>query len=758
VATDLVKPSILRFGIFELDYRTGELRRAGAAVKLPPQPFKVLWLLASRPGEVVSREEIRQALWGEDTYVDFDSGLNFCINQIRRALRDSAESPRFIHTLPRRGYRFLATVEMVRPPLDESEMPDVAVSAPGLALLTHEEEPITPDPAEPPVARREREIRPMVVERVRPVRWRLPTGHVERPLTPGAGESVFPAPSAPPTGFRGRLSAVARRGWVRAVALVLLAASCLALGATWASRATTAHPVFQRITFRRGSVQSGRLAGDGTLVYSASWDGGAPAVYLGFPRSAEARRISEGTLLAAMPAGEVLASLPKDDGTAVMAQVPASGAPPRELMANVTFSDWTATGGGRIAAVRQVGSEQRLEYPIGNVLLRTTRNLTHVRVSPDGGRVAFLEHPAFGDDRGLVALVEAGGGHRVLTGEWSSAEGLAWSPDGREIWFTAARTGMDAQIHAVDLAGRVREVLRSPGRLVLHDVGRDGSALVERSTVRFELRGRFDGAGERDLSWLDSSLPTDLSPDGSRVVFCESGEGGGPGYAVYLRKTDGAPPVKLGEGMASTLSPDGRWVAAIAVTGDPRLVLLPTAAGETRVLRTDGVSGYTGVGWTPDANTIVFGARSAGGPLRLHAQAVNGGGAREVSPVAIRGTRRFPVAPDGDRVAVPQVEGGIAIVRLKGGAAAPVAGTRRGDRPLAWTSDGGALYVQPVNSLFLERLDVASGARETVADLTPYDRAGMIGPLSPVITADGRAYVWGFARRLSELYVVTGLR
>ena len=96
-----------------MDARTGEVWREGLPVHLPPQPFKVLFLLASRAGDVVTREEIRQELWGQDTFVDFDGGLNFCINQIRKALRDNAESPRFIHTLPRRGYRFIASVEPV---------------------------------------------------------------------------------------------------------------------------------------------------------------------------------------------------------------------------------------------------------------------------------------------------------------------------------------------------------------------------------------------------------------------------------------------------------------------------------------------------------------------------------------------------------------------------------------------------------------------------------------------------------------------
>src|SRR5688572_15802766 len=103
----------LRFGIFDLEARSGELRRDGVNVRLPPQPFKVLWLLATRAGEVVTREEIRQELWRNDTFVDFDGGLNFCTNQIRKALRDSAESPRFVHTLPRRGYRFIAPVEWI---------------------------------------------------------------------------------------------------------------------------------------------------------------------------------------------------------------------------------------------------------------------------------------------------------------------------------------------------------------------------------------------------------------------------------------------------------------------------------------------------------------------------------------------------------------------------------------------------------------------------------------------------------------------
>ncbi len=106
---------ILRFDVFELDAGAGELRRKGDRIKLPPQPFKVLELLARRSGEVLTRSEIRERVWRDDTFVDFEQGLNFCIRQIREAVGDTADAPRFIETLPRRGYRFLLPVETSSP-------------------------------------------------------------------------------------------------------------------------------------------------------------------------------------------------------------------------------------------------------------------------------------------------------------------------------------------------------------------------------------------------------------------------------------------------------------------------------------------------------------------------------------------------------------------------------------------------------------------------------------------------------------------
>jgi DNA-binding winged helix-turn-helix (wHTH) protein len=128
------EPLLLRFGRFELDLVEQRLRREGLRVRLQPQPFKLLTLLARRAGELVTREELRRELWGDGSFVDFEQGLGFCVRQVRSALGDSARSPLYIETLPRRGYRFAAPVEFVRPAPD-SRAPLAALLRAALRLL-----------------------------------------------------------------------------------------------------------------------------------------------------------------------------------------------------------------------------------------------------------------------------------------------------------------------------------------------------------------------------------------------------------------------------------------------------------------------------------------------------------------------------------------------------------------------------------------------------------------------------------------------
>src|SRR5262249_36990389 len=125
------RPRIVRFGAFEADLATRELRKSGVRIKLHGQPFEVLAILLERPGEAVPREDLHQRLWSTDTFVDFDAGLNTAINRLREALTDSAENPRFIETLPRRGYRFIAPVsaDVAAQPVSISSKPPGSESA-----------------------------------------------------------------------------------------------------------------------------------------------------------------------------------------------------------------------------------------------------------------------------------------------------------------------------------------------------------------------------------------------------------------------------------------------------------------------------------------------------------------------------------------------------------------------------------------------------------------------------------------------------
>ena len=107
---------VIRFGTFELDSRSGQLRAQGRAIRLAPQPFKLLTLLTSAPGRLVTREEIRTALWDGDTFIDFDQSVNFTVKQVREALNDTADRAIYIQTVPKRGYRFIAPVDDGRPP------------------------------------------------------------------------------------------------------------------------------------------------------------------------------------------------------------------------------------------------------------------------------------------------------------------------------------------------------------------------------------------------------------------------------------------------------------------------------------------------------------------------------------------------------------------------------------------------------------------------------------------------------------------
>jgi Tol biopolymer transport system component len=382
-----------------------------------------------------------------------------------------------------------------------------------------------------------------------------------------------------------------------------------------------------------------------------------------------------------------------------------------------------------------------------------------LRVSPDGKRLAFVEHPIPGDDRGFVVVLDTAGGRLELTDTWGSAEGLTWSPDGEEVWFSAARVGTDSALHAVSLGGELRTLAPALGRLVINDVAPDGRALVKRIGLRHEMLIGGEGLEqERDLSWLDLTVPVDISDDGSQVLFFESGEGGGAEYTVFLRDTDGSNPIRLGHGWPHDLSPDGRFVLAVPIEDTSRLQVIPTGAGEPLELHEAFVEHFLWAGWLPDNRQIVFTAGGRDRKPRSYLKRLPDGTPRPLTPEGV-GAYANSISPDGTRLAAACGKR-VCLYPLDGGDPEPVPTLRSSHQIVGWGPEGRWLYVYdsrrvPVR---IDRLDLVTGKRVLYKELAPADRAGVRWASGIAITPDGGSYAYSFARELCELYLVTGLR
>jgi eukaryotic-like serine/threonine-protein kinase len=539
-------------------------------------------------------------------------------------------------------------------------------------------------------------------------------------------------------------------------------------------RLSIPNPRYHEITFRRGDIRSARFASDGqTILYSAAWQGNPVEIFSARPGAAESRSLGlEHTqLLAVSPTGEMAVALNSHrTGTWVnvgtLASAPLAGGAPRELLENVQWADWAPDGSG-LAVVRDVGGRNRLEYPVGKVLYETGGWISHPRISPKGDMVAYLDHSLQGDDSGSVAVVDLSGNRKKLSGDWYSVQGLAWSADGKEVFFTATETGLDRDLSAVNLNGEKRLVARMPGTLMLFDIFRDGRMLMGRASWRRELMGiSADGDKEHDLSWLDYSYPGDLSADGKTVLFDEEGVGGGARYGktqeltytLYIRNTDGSAAVRLGEGTAEALSPDQKWAIAQNPGTPAQFRLLPTKAGESRPLTNDNIN-HNAARWCPDGKQFVFSGNEPGHGVRLYVQDVENGKALAITPEGVNGTA-FAVSSDGQQVAAigPDLKGYL-YSTTGHGEPRLIPGLQTGDLASSWSQDDKSLFVYQSGEVPAKvyRLDLATGKRTLWKQLLPGDPAGVatIGPI--LVTPDGKTFVYGFHRTLADLYLVEGL-
>jgi len=562
----------------------------------------------------------------------------------------------------------------------------------------------------------------------------------------------------------------AKKRTVATLAIVLLiAAAALAgwLGGIKSSRQEV--PLFRRLSFRRGTIYSARFTPDGkSVVYGAEWDGNPLQLFSTETQFAESRPLDLGRayLLSVSPSGELALTInsklrPHGGALGTLARAPQAGGTPRALLENVLWADWSPDGND-LAVVRAVGALNRLEYPVGKVLYETGGWISHPRFSPQGDLIAFLNHPVWPDDRGSVEVVDLTGKRTVLSEGWESEEGVAWSPQGDEVWFTAIKYGLAHALYAVTPSGKQRLVERIAGGLTLMDIARDGRVLITRDDERYGIMGLAARMNQvQDLSWLDYAVSADISPDGKMVLFDEEGDGGGPNYSIFLRRTDGSPPTHLGEGTAGALSPDGNWVISSLPSTPSQVTLLPTGAGRPRTIQRFNIEDYGVVDFFPDGKRILFAGNEHGHAMRDYIQDLEGGQPKALTPEGVASIwKTHPISPDGGSVIALDPDGKLYIYPTQGGDRRLVGGEAPGDVPLRWCADGQSIFVTQPGEIPARvfRVDLTTTSRKLAAELSAPDRTGLTGIRFIQITADGKSYAYTVSRFLTELYTIEGLK
>ena len=579
-----------------------------------------------------------------------------------------------------------------------------------------------------------------------------------------AVESAISEPLPPPQAgkiTRGKLVPL-----VSAIVVLALIAGAYLEGKREGLASGISPPTYHQLTFRGGTIRMARFAPDGkNIVYSAAWEGNPTELFVTRPDSPESRPfgLSKAEVLSMSREGEMAVLLNSHNvdpyiNVGTLARVPLGGGAPREVLENVQWADWSPDG-TNFAVVREFGGLSRLEYPIGKVLYQTGGWLSHPRVSPKGDVVAFIEHPVRRDDAGSIAVVDLSGKEKILSTGWETAWGLGWSPNGNEIWFSSTRLGYGRYLSAVNLSGKERLLAREPGTLTLQDVARDGRVLITRDVPRVGMVGASaENRKERDLSWLDWSAPKDLSVDGKKLLFTESGEAGLENYSTYLRGMDGSPAVRLGDGVSFALSPDGKWVLSGLPKPPVQFNLLPTGAGESKELTHDQINRLW-ARWFPDGKRVLFAGDEPGKGVRLYVQDLNSGQVKAITGEGVNGSL-IAISPDGRQVALVGPDQKPAMLTVESGEIRPIAGLHAGEAPIAWTSDGHSLFVYRLGEVpaSVNKLDLATGQQKLWKQLVPPDVSGVTDISSILITSDGNDYVYEYGRTLSDLYLVNDLK
>ncbi len=519
---------------------------------------------------------------------------------------------------------------------------------------------------------------------------------------------------------------------------------------------------YRQHTFRPQTIFQALYAPDGqTLVFSAAMTGNTPYLYSLRPEYTEPLKMSEDPLqlLSISSKGE-LAVLTHPRWVAhrfcygTLARMPPGAGAPRDIMENVFQAAW-APDGNDLAIVRPEEGVVQLEYPAGNVLVKSGGYVSDLRFSPDGKHIAYFEHPGKFDDRGDVVVVDLSGKRKTLSSGYWGLEGIAWSSDGKTIYFSGGTGYADFSIYAVTLSGKVRVAAQSAGGLVIHDIASNGQMLATRDDLNRVMLVRAPGAtNEADMSFQELSEPVDISVDGKSVVFTESGSAAGSNYEVCMRRTDGSPVVVLGEGGAVDLSDDGRWVLAGIYPN--RVIAYPTGAGKSVELKTGSIALVSDSRWLPGAKQVLLVGGRADEAGRCYVIDFPDG---EPHAVTAPGIIVAIPSPDGTRMLLQKPDLTWWMAGMDSSSArVPAAGLTAEDIVSGWNRDGG-VFTHQRNRVpnVIESVDLATGKRQQVTPLDP-KMPGVLYIRSVAVTPDARAYAYGALTYISRLYTMEGAR
>jgi eukaryotic-like serine/threonine-protein kinase len=585
-------------------------------------------------------------------------------------------------------------------------------------------------------------------------------------------ETAIGGPSAPRVGAPEAERQGLPRPVLAASALLVALSAGLLIGHRLGAPAA---PKFRQITYHRGFIQSARFAPDGqTVVYGSTRRDEPLKLFSTRLDSIESRALDvpPADVVGMAKNGEMAILMNRRHAgywisVGTLARAHLGGGAPREILERVNDADITPDGKD-FAVVREVGTRQRLEFPMGRTIFETSGWISHPRISPDGRRVAFLEHPRYGNDFGYVALSDEAGKVSRISDSWEGVQGLAWTPRAEEIWFTAndlstaSSMGNRSSLWAIRPGKRPRPIYEPPQDLWLADISSSGAVLLDAHAPRSEIGGRLAGdTKDRDLSTWSDEAAGGISDDGAVFSGIEqSAAGAGADPFVYYRRANDPAPVRIGAGTTGGISPDGRWVLTVTPEKSSVITLLPTGPGQPRVINLGVVqqdfSAHRTGSWSQDGRLLLIPGHEPGHLPRLWL--VNLDSRAAPRAVTSEGSPKGALSPDGQAAVALDEKGRVLLCRMSGAECSEVKGVLPGESPEQWEASGKSIFVWDRTwPARIQRVDLATGERRLWKEITPPDPAGVLyGTVA--LTRDGEHYVYRVRRVTSRLYVAEGLK